>query len=70
MTVQQRQLLKQDLEELRAKLNDIVALVRTCYGETAEALIRAEETAAALKRLEWALERDVPPQSSPKSEEE
>ena len=62
MTVQQRQLLKQDLAELREKLTDVVSLIRACYGETTEPVIRAGEAAAALQRLEWALERELPSQ--------
>ena len=58
MTIQQRQLLKKDLVELREKLAEVVSLVRVCYGENKEAFVRAEETAAALQRLEWVLERE------------
>ena len=62
MTVQQRQLLKRDLAELREKLTDVVSLIRSSYGETTEPATRAEETLAALQRLEWAIERDLPSQ--------
>ena len=58
MTIQQRQVLKQDLAELREKLAEVINLIRTCYGENKEPFVRAEETAAALQRLEWVLERE------------
>ena len=58
MTFQQRQVLKQDLAELREKLAEVVSLIHACYGEKQEPFVRAEETAAALQRLEWALERE------------
>jgi hypothetical protein len=58
MTIQQRQVLKQDLAELRDKLAGVVNLLRACYGENKEPFIRAEDTAAALQRLEWVLERE------------
>ena len=58
MTIQQRQALKQDLGELRGKLAEVVSLIRAGYGENTEPFVRAEETAAALQRLEWVLERE------------
>ena len=58
MTIQQRQVLKKDLAELREKLAKVVSLIRACYGEKEEPFVRAEETAAALQRLEWVLERE------------
>jgi hypothetical protein len=58
MTIQQRQVLQQDIAELREKLAEVVSLVRVCFGENKEAFVRAEETAAALQRLEWVLERE------------
>jgi hypothetical protein len=68
MTVQQRQLLTQDLAETRGKLEGILDLVRTVFGEDSDAFIRAQEVDAALQRLEWALERQSPPQQLSKSE--
>ena len=58
MSIQQRRILKQDLAELREKLAEVVSLLRACYGENKEPFIRARETAAALQRLEWVLERE------------
>ena len=69
MTVQQRQLLTQDLAETRSKLEGILDLVRTSFGEDSDAFIRAQEVDASLQRLEWALERQSPPQQPSKSEE-
>ena len=60
MTVQQRALLAQDLAETRSKVEGIVDLMRTCFGEDADAFVRAQEVGAALQRLEWALERQSP----------
>ena len=31
--------------------------MRVCYGDDSQPVIRADETAAALQRLKWALER-------------
>ena len=31
--------------------------MRVCYGDDSQAVIRADETAAALQRLKWELER-------------
>jgi len=39
------------------RLQDIAILMRVCYGEESHAVIRADEAAAALQRLKWALER-------------
>ena len=58
MSIQQRRILKQDLAELREKLAEVVSLIRGCYGEKKEPFVRAEETAAALQRLEWVLEHE------------
>jgi hypothetical protein len=58
MSVQQRRILKQDLAELREKLGKVVSLIRACYGEKKGPFVRAEETAAALQRLEWVLEHE------------
>jgi hypothetical protein len=32
-------------------------LMRVCYGDGSQPAIRADETAAALQRLKWELER-------------
>jgi hypothetical protein len=39
------------------RLQDIAILMRAYYGEDSQAVIRADETAGALQRLKWALER-------------
>ena len=39
------------------RLQDITILMHVCYGEGSQAVIRADETAAALQRLKWELER-------------
>jgi len=49
--------LRRDLTLLEERLEDIAILMRVCYGEGSQAVIRADETAAALRRLKWELER-------------
>jgi len=49
--------LRHDLTLIEERLQDIAILMRVCYGEDSQAVIRADETAAALQRLKWALER-------------
>jgi hypothetical protein len=61
MTVEQRRALNGDLAEVQGKLDEILTLIRACYGDTVEVRVRAEESAAALQRLKWALEREGPP---------
>ena len=39
------------------RLQDIAILMRVCYGEESQAVVRADETAASLQRLKWELER-------------
>ena len=39
------------------RLQDSAILMRAYYGEDSQAVIRADETAGALQRLKWALER-------------
>jgi hypothetical protein len=46
-----------DLTLIEERLQDIAILMRICYGDDSQAVIRADETAAALQRLKWALER-------------
>jgi hypothetical protein len=41
MTIQQRQVLKKDLAELREKLAGVVSLIRAVYGENTEPFVRA-----------------------------
>jgi len=49
--------LRRDLTLVEERLQDIAILMRVCYGEDSQAVIRADETAAALERLKWELER-------------
>jgi uncharacterized coiled-coil DUF342 family protein len=62
-TGQQRQMLNQNLAEVRGRLENIISFVQACFGEESNALIRAEEARNALQRLEWALEREQQPLS-------
>jgi Trm5-related predicted tRNA methylase len=57
LTAEQEVQLRRDLALVEERLQDIAILMRVCYGEDSQAVIRADETAAALQRLEWALER-------------
>lgn len=59
LTVDQRNTLAQELSEVREKIESISILARACFGERSQFSIRAEETLAALQRLEWALERQL-----------
>ena len=49
--------LRHDLTLVEERLQDIAILMRVCYGDDSQPVIRADETAAALQRLKWALER-------------
>jgi hypothetical protein len=49
--------LLRDLTLVEERLQDIAILMRVSYGEDSQAVIRADETAAALQRLKWELER-------------
>jgi Trm5-related predicted tRNA methylase len=49
--------LRRDLALVEERLQDIAILMRICYGEDSQAVIRADETSAALQRLKWELER-------------
>ena len=49
--------LRLDLTLVEERLQDIAILMRVCYGEDSQAVIRVDETAAALQRLNWELER-------------
>ena len=57
LTAEQSIQLRRDLTLVEERLQDIAILMRVCYGEESQAVIRADETAAALQRLKWALER-------------
>ena len=49
--------LGRDLALVEERLQDIVLLMRVCYGEGSRAVIRADEAAAALQQLKWEWER-------------
>jgi Trm5-related predicted tRNA methylase len=49
--------LRHDLMFVEERLQDIAIFMRICYGDESQAVIRADETAAALQRLKWELER-------------
>ena len=57
LTNEQAVQLRRDLTLVEERLQDIAILMRICYGEESQVVIRADETAAALQRLKWALER-------------
>ena len=57
LTAEQAVQLRHDLTLVEERLQDIAILMRICYGEDSQSVIRADETAAALQRLKWELER-------------
>ncbi len=57
LTSEQSVQLRHDLTLVEERLQDIAILMRVCYGDDSQAVIRADETAAALQRLKWELER-------------
>ena len=57
LTNEQAVQLRHDLTLIEERLQDIVVLMRVCYGEDSQPVVRADETAAALQRLKWELER-------------
>lgn len=57
LTSEQEVHLRRDLTLVEERLQDIAILMRVSYGEDSQAVIRADETAAALQRLKWELER-------------
>jgi len=57
LTKEQEVQLRHDLTLIEERLQDITILMRICYGEDSQPAIRADETAGALQRLKWALER-------------
>ena len=56
-TVQQISQVWLDIDDMKERVAGIVMLAQACYGEEGEPTIRAGEVAAAVQRLEWALER-------------
>jgi hypothetical protein len=57
LTSDQKRQLDEDLTKVEESLQEIIILMRATYGEGSQPAIRAEETAAALQRLKWGLER-------------
>ena len=57
LTAEQKRQLDGDIADVEERLRDISVLMRVCHGEDSQAAIRADETAAALQRLKWELER-------------
>jgi Trm5-related predicted tRNA methylase len=57
LTAEQTVQLRRDLTLVEERLQDIAILMRICYGDDSQAVIRADETAGALQRLKWELER-------------
>jgi Trm5-related predicted tRNA methylase len=57
LTSEQEVQLRHDLTLVEERLQDIAILMRVSYGEESQAVIRADETSAALQRLKWELER-------------
>jgi len=57
LTDEQTVQLRHDLTFIEERLQDIALLMRVSYGDNSQPTIRAEETAAALQRLKWELER-------------
>jgi hypothetical protein len=57
LTDEQAVRLRRDLTVVEERVQDIAILMRICYGEDSQTVIRADETAGALQRLKWALER-------------
>jgi Trm5-related predicted tRNA methylase len=57
LTSEQTVQLRRDLTLVEERLQDIAILMRICYGEDSQSVIRADETAASLQRLKWELER-------------
>jgi hypothetical protein len=57
LTDEQAVRLRRDLTVVEERVQDIAILMRICYGEESQTVIRADETVGALQRLKWALER-------------
>ena len=57
LTTEQKRQLDGDLAYVEERLRDITVLMRVCHGDDSQVAIRADETAAALQRLKWELER-------------
>ena len=65
LTEEQAVQLRNDLALVEDRLDDIAVLMRVCFGEASQAVVRAEEASAALQRLIWELERtNLPKQAA------
>ena len=57
VTAEQKRQLDEDIAYVEERLRDISVLMRVCHGDDSQVVVRADETAAALQRLKWELER-------------
>jgi hypothetical protein len=57
LTVGQSRQLDEDLLQIQTQATGIEALLKAAYGYQDERAVRASEVSAALKRLQWALDR-------------
>jgi len=57
LTREQAVQLRRDLTLIEERLQDIAILMRVCDGDDSQPAIRADETANALQRLKWELEK-------------
>jgi hypothetical protein len=57
LTSDQKKQLEEDLRNVGDTLEAIIVLMRASFGEESQPAIRAEESASALQRLKWELER-------------
>ena len=58
MTIEQSRRLNQDLGEITARLDRILAVLRVSFGEEDPPVFRTQETRAAVQRLVWAIDRE------------
>jgi uncharacterized coiled-coil DUF342 family protein len=58
LTIDQVQQVKNDLDGMRARAEEISQLMHAGYGDADRKFIRAEEVNAAIQRLQWELERN------------
>lgn len=57
LTSEQRIQLREDLDLVEERLQNIAVLMHACYGDEGQAAIRADEVDGALQRLKWELQR-------------
>jgi hypothetical protein len=58
LTIDQVRQVKNDLDGMRARAEEISQLMQAGYGDADRKFIRAEEVNAAIQRLQWELERN------------